>query len=90
MIPLTIEAKATVKLAGRESDGMDEAIERFLGKGPDAAGCSGKDLLHCIEIRSEGESGRLFQLCWGFHVGVLIFRRGKNAALHIGALQVGL
>jgi flotillin len=35
MIPLTIEAKATVKLAGREADGMNEAIERFLGKGPD-------------------------------------------------------
>jgi flotillin len=36
MIPVSIEAKATVKLAGRESDGMDEAIERFLGKGVDA------------------------------------------------------
>jgi flotillin len=35
MIPLTIEAKATVKLAGREAGGMNEAIERFLGKGPD-------------------------------------------------------
>jgi flotillin len=36
MIPVSIEAKATVKLAGRESDGMDAAIERFLGKGVDA------------------------------------------------------
>jgi flotillin len=36
MIPVSIEAKATVKLAGREADGMDEAIERFLGKGVDA------------------------------------------------------
>jgi flotillin len=36
MIPVSIEAKATVKLAGRESDGMDDAIERFLGKGVDA------------------------------------------------------
>jgi flotillin len=36
MIPVTIEAKATVKLAGRKSDGMDDAIERFLGKGADA------------------------------------------------------
>jgi flotillin len=36
MIPVAIDAKATVKLAGREADGMDEAIERFLGKGPDA------------------------------------------------------
>ena len=36
MIPLAIEARATVKLAGNESDGMDAAIERFLGKGVDA------------------------------------------------------
>jgi flotillin len=36
MIPVVIEAKATVKLAGREADGMDYAIERFLGKGVDA------------------------------------------------------
>jgi flotillin len=36
MIPVALEAKATVKLAGRESDGMDHAIERFLGKGVDA------------------------------------------------------
>ena len=36
MIPLNIEARATVKLAGRPEDGMDQAIERFLGKGPDA------------------------------------------------------
>jgi flotillin len=35
MIPVSVEAKATVKLAGRESDGMDDAIERFLGKGLD-------------------------------------------------------
>jgi flotillin len=36
MIPVAIDAKATVKLAGREADGMDDAIERFLGKGVDA------------------------------------------------------
>jgi flotillin len=36
MIPVSIEAKATVKLAGRDTDGMDYAIERFLGKGVDA------------------------------------------------------
>jgi flotillin len=36
MIPVSIDAKATVKLAGREADGMDDAIERFLGKGVDA------------------------------------------------------
>ncbi len=36
MIPLTVEGRATVKLAGRAEEGMDAAIERFLGKGPDA------------------------------------------------------
>jgi flotillin len=35
MIPLTVEGRATVKLAGRAEQGMDAAIERFLGKGPD-------------------------------------------------------
>ncbi|MEE8166045.1 MAG: SPFH domain-containing protein [Myxococcota bacterium] len=45
MIPVTIEAKATVKLAGRESEGMDAAIERFLGKGPDAVSKTAKQSL---------------------------------------------
>jgi flotillin len=45
MVPVTIEAKATVKLAGREADGMDEAIERFLGKGPDAVAKTAKQAL---------------------------------------------
>ena len=45
MIPVTIEAKATVKLAGREADGMDEAIERFLGKGADAVTKTAKQAL---------------------------------------------
>ncbi|MFT5424653.1 MAG: flotillin [Phycisphaerales bacterium] len=36
MIPLTIEAKATVKIASNSEDGMDAAIERFIGKGGDA------------------------------------------------------
>jgi flotillin len=36
MIPVAIEAKATVKLAGNEADGMHDAVERFLGKGLDA------------------------------------------------------
>jgi flotillin len=36
MIPMVIEARATVKLAGRAEAGMDEAIERFLGKGTEA------------------------------------------------------
>ncbi len=45
MIPVTLEAKATVKLAGREADGMDEAIERFLGKGPDVVAKTAKQAL---------------------------------------------
>ncbi len=45
MVPVTIAAKATVKLAGREEDGMDEAIERFLGKGPDAVAKTAKQAL---------------------------------------------
>ncbi len=36
MIPVTVEGRANVKLAGRPEQGMDAAIERFLGKGPDA------------------------------------------------------
>jgi flotillin len=36
MIPVAIEGRASVKLAGRPEDGMDNAVERFLGKGPDA------------------------------------------------------
>jgi flotillin len=45
MVPVTIAAKATVKLAGRAADGMDEAIERFLGKGPDAVVKTAKQAL---------------------------------------------
>jgi flotillin len=36
MIPVTIEARASVKLAGRSEEGLENAIERFLGKGSDA------------------------------------------------------
>ena len=36
MIPVSIEGRANVKLAGRPEDGMDNAVERFLGKGVDA------------------------------------------------------
>jgi flotillin len=45
MIPVVIEAKAMVKMAGREADGMDEAIERFLGKGADAVTKTAKQAL---------------------------------------------
>ena len=45
MIPLTVEGRATVKLAGRPEDGMDAAIERFLGKGPDAVSKTARQAL---------------------------------------------
>jgi flotillin len=36
MIPVDIEGRANVKLAGREEDGLEAGIERFLGKGVEA------------------------------------------------------
>lgn len=36
MIPVTIEGRANVKLAGRSEEGLENAVERFLGKGPEA------------------------------------------------------
>jgi flotillin len=36
MIPVNLEARGNVKLAGRSEEGLDNAIERFLGKGSDA------------------------------------------------------
>jgi flotillin len=36
MIPVSVDGRANVKLAGNDEDGLDAAIERFLGKGPDA------------------------------------------------------
>jgi flotillin len=36
MIPVSLEGRANVKLAGRPEEGMDSAVERFLGKGVDA------------------------------------------------------
>ena len=35
MIPLEIEGRANIKLAGRTEEGMENAIERFLGKAED-------------------------------------------------------
>lgn len=34
MIPVSVEGIATVKIAGTESQGLSNAIERFLGRGP--------------------------------------------------------
>jgi flotillin len=45
MIPVMIDVRATVKLAGSSADGMDEAIERFLGRGPDAVTKAAKQAL---------------------------------------------
>jgi flotillin len=45
MIPVQLEGRASVKLAGREDDGMDEAIERFLGRGADAVVKSAKQAI---------------------------------------------
>ena len=36
MIPVSIEGRANVKLAGRAEEGLESAVERFLGKGIDA------------------------------------------------------
>jgi len=36
MIPVAIEGRANVKLAGRSEEGLENAVERFLGKGPEA------------------------------------------------------
>jgi flotillin len=36
MIPVSIEGRANVKLAGRPEEGLESAVERFLGKGADA------------------------------------------------------
>lgn len=36
MIPVSLEGRANVKLAGSSEQGMEKAIERFLGKGPEA------------------------------------------------------
>jgi flotillin len=33
MIPVSVEGRSTVKLAGRSEDGVEAAIERYLGKG---------------------------------------------------------
>jgi flotillin len=45
MIPVSIEGRASVKLAGRAEHGMDAAVERFLGKGSDAVSKAAKQAL---------------------------------------------
>jgi flotillin len=36
IIPINVEGRANVKVAGRTEEGLENAIERFLGKNPDA------------------------------------------------------
>jgi flotillin len=45
MIPVNIEGRANVKLAGREEEGLESAVERFLGKGTEAVDRTAKQVL---------------------------------------------
>jgi flotillin len=45
MIPVDIEGKANVKLAGREEEGLEAGIERFLGKEADAIDLTAKQVI---------------------------------------------
>jgi flotillin len=45
MIPVSLEGRASVKLAGQVEQGMDAAVERFLGKGADAVTKTAKQAL---------------------------------------------
>jgi len=45
MIPVSVEGRASVKLAGQVEQGMDAAIERFLGKGTEAVTKAAKQAL---------------------------------------------
>lgn len=45
MIPVSVEGRASVKLAGQAEQGMDAAIERFLGKGTEAVSKAAKQAL---------------------------------------------
>jgi len=45
MIPVSVEGRASVKLAGQAEQGMDAAIERFLGKGAEAVTKAAKQAL---------------------------------------------
>ncbi len=45
MIPVSVEGRASVKLAGQVEQGMDAAIERFLGKGAEAVTKTAKQAL---------------------------------------------
>jgi flotillin len=45
MIPVSVEGRANVKLAGREAEGLESAVERFLGKGTEAVDQTARQVL---------------------------------------------
>jgi flotillin len=45
MIPVNVEGRANVKLAGREAEGLENAVERFLGKGTEAVDGTARQVL---------------------------------------------
>jgi flotillin len=45
MIPVNIEGRANVKLAGRVEDGLESAVERFLGKDMEAVDKTSRQIL---------------------------------------------
>ncbi len=44
-IPVNVKAQANIKIAGSEEQGLGNAIERFLGKGPNVISAIAKDIL---------------------------------------------
>jgi flotillin len=68
MIPVEIEGKANVKLAGREEDGLEAAVERFLGKGVDAVDKTAQQVLEgalrgvIAEVSPEEANARRLEL----------------------------
>jgi flotillin len=68
MIPVDIEGKANVKLAGREEDGLEAAVERFLGKGVDAVDKTAQQVLEgalrgvIAEVSPEEANARRLEL----------------------------
>ncbi|MFT5733435.1 MAG: flotillin [Planctomycetota bacterium] len=48
MIPVNVEGRANIKLAGSSELGMDAAIERFLGKGDDAVAKSANQAIEGV------------------------------------------
>ena len=71
VIPLNVEGRANVKIAGTPEAGLDNAIERFLGKNPDAVarasqqtieGCLRGALATMTPEEANAERGKLSSL----------------------------